>query len=70
MENPIAVGFVRRYPRVKPPVNRDERPEIDLDHPSNGGHLSRDFLVQEIGSRELRSSGDERSGHSMVETPK
>jgi hypothetical protein len=51
-------------------VNRGESPEIDLDRPNNGGHVSRDFPLWEIGSRELESSGDERSGHSMVETPK
>jgi hypothetical protein len=53
-----------------PPVNRGESPEIDLDHPNNGGHVSRDFPLREIGSRELGSSGDKRSGHSMVENLK
>jgi hypothetical protein len=30
----------------------------------------RDFPFWEIGSRELGSSGDERSGLSIVETPR
>ena len=51
-------------------MNRGESPKIDLDRPSNGGHVSRDFPLREIGSRELGSSGEERSGHCMVETPK
>ena len=40
MENPTAIGFVRRYLRVKPPVNKGEIPEIDLDLPIKGGHVS------------------------------
>jgi hypothetical protein len=51
-------------------VNKGESPEIDLGRPIKGGHVSRDFPFWEIGSRELGSSGDERSGLSMVETPK
>jgi hypothetical protein len=31
--------------------------------------VSRDYPFREIGNRELGSSGDERSGLSMVETP-
>jgi hypothetical protein len=40
MENPIVVGSVRKYPRVKPLVDKGEIPEIDLGHPIKGGHVS------------------------------
>jgi hypothetical protein len=60
---------MRRYPRVKPPVNEGESPEMDLVRPIKGGHVSRDFPFQEIRNQELKSSDDERLGCSMVETP-
>jgi hypothetical protein len=39
-KNPIAVGSVRSYPRVKPLVNRGEGPKIDLDRPNDEDHVS------------------------------
>jgi hypothetical protein len=70
MENLTTVGSVRRYLRVKPPVDKGESLEIDLGHPIKRGHVSWDFPFREIGSWKLGISGDERSGCSMVETPK
>jgi hypothetical protein len=40
---------------------------MDLNHPSNRGHVSRDHLLQETGIREIRSPVDKRSGLSIVE---
>jgi hypothetical protein len=45
-------------------------PRAVVDRPISGGYVSRDYPFREIGNRELGSSGDERSGPSMVETPK
>jgi hypothetical protein len=42
---------------------------MDLDHPSNGGHVSRDHPIRETGSQEIGSPVDKRSGFSIVETP-
>jgi hypothetical protein len=46
------------------------KPRRVVDRPISGGYVSRDYPFREIGNRELGSSGDERSGPSMVETPK
>lgn len=51
-------------------MNRGKSSEKDLDRPNNGGHVSRDFPLREIRSRELGSSSDERLRNSMVETLK
>jgi hypothetical protein len=45
-------------------------PEAVVDRPISGGYVSRDYPFQEIGNHEFGSPGDERSGLSMVETPK
>jgi hypothetical protein len=44
--------------------------EVVVDRPISRGYVLRDYPFHEIGNRELRSSSDERSGPSMVETPK
>jgi hypothetical protein len=67
---PDSRWICQKIPRVKPPVNKGESPEIDLGRPIKGGHVSRDLPFREIGSRELGSAGNERSGCSMMETPK
>jgi hypothetical protein len=51
-------------------MNRGESPEIDLDRPNDGSHVSRDYPFWEIGNREFGSPGDERSGLSMAKTLK
>jgi hypothetical protein len=40
---------------------------MDLNRPSNGGHVSRDHPFRETGSREIGSPVDKRSGLSIVE---
>jgi hypothetical protein len=40
---------------------------MDLDHPSNEGHVSRDHPLRETRSREIRSPVEKRSGISIVE---
>jgi hypothetical protein len=42
---------------------------MDLDRPSNGGHVSRDHPLRETGSREIGSPVDKRSGLSIEEIP-
>jgi hypothetical protein len=42
---------------------------MDLDRPSNGGHVSRDLPFREIGNRGIGIPVDKSSGFSKVETP-
>jgi hypothetical protein len=40
---------------------------MDLDYPSNRGHMSRDHPLREMGSQEIGSPIEKRSGLSIEE---